>query len=131
MDAKKRSLERAFALILLSVLVGCMTGCVTRLGDFSVMSTGVPQYPKMDSAPVMSHVTGRDGRFWLLFIPFGSAPIVEDAVDDCQDQGPGDFVERARIHYRWWTALLFSYEKYTCTGDVRDSKYGKRQVVPD
>lgn len=99
-----------------------LTGCVSRIGDFSIVSTGAPQYDSMDSAPMQKTVRGKDSRLWFLFIPFGGAPNIKEAVDQCLDLGKGDFMERARFTSTGWTIILFSYGSITCTGDVGNSK---------
>ena len=104
------------------VLVSLSSGCATRLGEFSVVATGAPQYDSMSTAEMKSRVQGNDGRLWFLFLPLGPAPDFEDAVDDCLDEGKGDFIERARFHSTFWTTLLVSYEGFRCTGDVGNSK---------
>jgi len=107
------------------------TGCTTRIGDFSVASTGTPQYSKMLNAPVRQNQKGDDGRFWFLFIPFGSAPSLEDAVDDCLDEGGGDYIERVRLYSEWWTVLLFSGGKFEVVGDVGNTKAGNYGQATD
>ena len=109
-------------LLALTMLLG--TGCSTRIGDFSVVSTGTPQYNKMNDAPVRQSVKGDDGRVWFLFIPLGGAPSLEEAVDDCLDEGQGDYIERARFYSTWWSVLLFSGSGYEVIGDVGNSKAG-------
>lgn len=123
-NAMKRPIPRApmAVLLLLTMLIG--TGCSTRIGDFSVVSTGTPQYNKMNNAPVRQSVKGDDGRVWFLFIPFGGTPSLEEAVDDCLDNGQGDYIERARFYSKWWTVLLFSGGGYEVIGDVGNSKAG-------
>ncbi len=109
-------------LLMMTMLIG--VGCSTRIGDFSVVSTGTPQYNKMNDAPVRQSVKGEDGRVWFLFIPFGGAPSLEEAVDDCLDEGQGDYIERARFYSTWWSVLLFSGGGYKVVGDVGNSKAG-------
>ena len=109
----------AFALVGFTSLA---SGCASRIGEFSVVATGAPQYNTMSTAPLKSQVQGSNGRLWLLFLPLGGAPNFKDAVDDCLDVGKGDFIERARFHRTWWSTLLVSYEGYRCTGDVGNSK---------
>lgn len=109
---------------LLLVATATAVGCTTRIGDFSVVSTGTPQYNKMNDAPVRQSVKGSDSRVWFLFIPFGGSPSLEEAVDDCLDEGQGDYIERARFYSKWWSVLLFSGGGYEVVGDVGNSKAG-------
>jgi hypothetical protein len=105
------------------VVVGVLcAGCRTRIGDFSVISTGAPQYDSMDEAPMTKTVEGKDARFWFLFIPFGGPPNMKEAVDCCLDNGNGDFIERARLYQMGWSIILFSYGGFYVVGDVGNSK---------
>lgn len=112
----------AAGLVLAGILLSA--GCSTRIGDFSVITTGAPQYRTMDKAPIVQTVGGSDGRAWLLFIPLGKAPRIDEALDVCLDKANGDFMERARIYYRRWSIILFSYGGYTVVGDVGNSRGG-------
>ena len=108
---------------MICLLLAFSAGCSTRIGDFSVLSTGAPQYDSMAEAPIIQSVTGEDGRGWFLFIPLGAAPNMKEAVHQCLDKGNGDFMERARIYSTCWTFFgLFSYEGYKVVGDVGNSK---------
>lgn len=103
------------------------SACTTRIGDFSMMSTGTPQYAAIDEAPITRTVEATDGRVWFLFIPLGGAPNLEEAVDRVMDEGNGDFLERVRLYTKRWSIGLFSYGAYTVIADVGDSK--RAQVV--
>lgn len=114
-------------LLLAALLIGTMfstAGCSTRIGDFSFISTGTPQYTKMTNAPVKQRITGSDSRMWFLFIPLGGKPSLEEAVDRCLDKGRGDYIERARFYSTRWSLLLISSGGYKVVGDVGNSKAG-------
>jgi hypothetical protein len=98
------------------------TGCTTRIGDFSLISTGTPQYANMNRCEVTRTVAEADGRLWFLFIPLSTKPTLEEAVDRCMDEGRGDHIERARFYTTHWTIGLFSYGSYKVIGDVADSR---------
>lgn len=100
-----------------------VSGCTTRLGDFSVIATGAPQYDRMDSAPMQPSVEATSSRVWFLCFPLGGAPNVKEAVDKCLDKANGDFMERARIYTTDWSLLLISYGAFTVHGEVGNSKY--------
>jgi hypothetical protein len=101
------------------------SACTTRIGDFSMMSTGTPQYAAIDKAPIKRTVEASDGRLWFLFIPLGGAPNLEEAVDRVMDEGNGDFLERVRLYSKHWTIGLFSYGAYSVIADVGDSRHGQ------
>ena len=90
----------ALALMLLS-------GCATRLGDMSVISTRNVSLDEvdLDSLPQVKGVTGKDSKFIFLFIPFG-VPHLEDAIDDALDKGDGDVMVDAIVHRQGWWFLI-------------------------
>jgi hypothetical protein len=99
------------------------SGCTTRLGDFSVIATGAPQYDRMDNAPMQPSVEATSSRVWFLCFPLGGAPNVKEALDKCLDKANGDFMERARIYTTDWSILLFSYGSFRVHGEVGNSKF--------
>ena len=126
-----RSLRSVLLLLALFGLFAA-TGCKTRVGDFSLLSTGTPSYSRMEDATIERQVKGSDGRMNLLFlIPLGSAPSVEEAVDKALDKGHGDFLERVRIYRIRWSVILFGYEGYRVIADVGNSRPTRgSRVVP-
>jgi hypothetical protein len=114
----------------MAMLIATSSGCRTRIGDFSIVSTGSPQYHKMANAPVNHGVEGSDSRVWFLFLPIGGAPTLEAAVDSCMDKGKGDYIERARFYRKRWSILLFSGDGYVVKGDVGNSKAGNTGSAP-
>lgn len=115
---------RLFLGATLSLWMLMAAGCASRMGDFSFISTGTPQYSKMDSATIKQGCEGSDSRLWVLFIPLGSAPSLDEAVDNCMDDGRGDYIERARLYATTWSIGLFSSSGYKVIGDVGNSKSG-------
>ncbi len=109
----------------LALALAATAACARRIGDFSMVSTGDPQYSGMKSATFVNNVEGTDSRFWILFIPLGSEPNLKEAVDRCLDKGKGDFIERARFYETGWTLIAVSYGNFSCVGDVGNSKPGK------
>lgn len=126
-------MNRLSILRLVSVALVAMlaSACTSRIGDFSIMSTGTPQYASMANAPTTQSVEASDGRFWFLFIPFDSTPSLEEAVDRAMDEGNGDFLERVRLYSTAWTLLLISYDSYSVKADVGNSKGGHSAPAED
>ena len=58
----------------LVILVILMTGCATRIGDFTVLSTKNVDMSRLGELDRSSRVTGEDRRTW-------SVPSMEEAVD--------------------------------------------------
>lgn len=98
-------------------------GCASRLGDFTLLSSKTVEISRVDLKKVTYSrgIEGSDGRFWFLFIPFGNAPSLEEAVDAALENGNGDFMTSAVIHRTSWTIILFSWESYAVSGDVASS----------
>ena len=116
-------------LVVLSLLFFCGIGCTTKIADFSIVSTGAPQYSTMGNVETHKKQKGKDSRLWLLFIPLTSAPTINEAIDRCKDKaGGGDYLERARIYETGWSILVLSYGKYTVIADVGYSKVPQQPV---
>ena len=95
------------------------SGCATRLGDFTIISSKNVEISRVDLKTVQykRNIQGSDGRFWFIFIPFGGAPNIENAVTDACNEGEGDFVTSATIYrISWW--FIFGWESYEVEGDV-------------
>jgi hypothetical protein len=99
------------------------TGCTTEQGRFTILSTHDVEMSRVDlkHAPTQHDVSESDGRAWFLFIPLGTTPTVNNAIDKCLKEGRGDFMTSARVKSTWWTILIFSWESYRVTGDVANS----------
>ena len=113
----------------LSLWMLIAAGCATRMGDFSIISTGTPQYGNMSNARIQQGCEGSDSRLWFLFIPLSSAASLDEAVDNCMDEGRGDYIERARLYKTSWSCLLFSGSGYRVVGDVGNSKSGSASTA--
>jgi len=99
------------------------SSCTIRHGDFTVLSTKNVEISRVDLKQIdfTRNVEGTDGRFSLLFIPFGAKPIMEEAVDSCIEKGGGDFMTSAKIYHTDWSVILFGWEQWKVKGDVGDS----------
>ena len=113
------------------VMAGVLSGCATRIGDFSLISTGTPQYASMEHCKIQRGVEGKDGRLWFTILPLGGKPDLKEAVDCCIDEGSGDFLERARFYSTGWTIGIFSYGGYKVIGDVGNSRAPLPEVAPE
>lgn len=92
---------------LTAIALMLLTGCATRLGDMSVISTRNVTLDRvdLDSLPQVKGVTGKDSKFMFLFIPLGF-PHLEDAIDDALDKGGGDVMVDAVVHRQGWWFLI-------------------------
>ena len=123
-----RSRLKALALMIVAALG---TACVTDQGTLTLLSTRNVELSRIDLKHVQfdRNVQGSDGRFWFLFIPFGRAPTMGRAIDDCLTAGRGDFMTSARVTSMWWTILICGWESFRVAGDVGESLgQGAREV---
>jgi hypothetical protein len=104
----------------LALLAVLAAGCTSEQGRFTVISTKNVDFGRVDTRRdvVERQRSESDGRLWILFIPFGRAPTVAKTVDNCLEEGKGDFLVNAQVTSFWWTLLLVSWESYTTTADV-------------
>lgn len=92
------------AVIVLALLSDGSSGCMTRVGDMTMISSRNVNLDKVDvdKLPQTRGVVGTDRHFVLFFIPFG-VPHIKDAVDDALDKGNGDLMTDV-VFYQggWW-----------------------------
>src|SRR6185503_19750221 len=114
--------------ILAMVAIAMFSGCANRMGNFTVLSTKNCDLNDMnaESNLVQSGVEGSSGRLWILFIPFGPEPEIEEAVDECLNRQNCDYLKNAVVYHVDWTALLFGYDGWTVKGDICRSGKGKK-----
>ena len=105
-----------------------MTGCVTRLGDLSVMSN------RNMTAPIVKgpRVNGTDCVWHVLGIPFGN-PNIEAATDDAMRDDPqAEFLTDVTLKASAWSALLLGQSCYEVEGTLarpQVSGYGMQGPV--
>ena len=99
---KKRAQTKMREIVLIISFLIILTSCTQNIGEFSIVSTGTPQYAQMAKVPTTKSVKASDGRLSVLFIPLGGKPSLKDAVNKCLDKGKGDFIERVRINESYY-----------------------------
>ena len=123
---------RKFCIIL--ALAALCFGCSLRQTGFTIISTKNVELSSIDlkETNVVRNQSGRDSRLWLLFIPLSGNPKLEDAVNECLENGKGDFIINPVVRSTGWSLLLFSYGGWHITGDVGNSLAGKtpEQRIP-
>jgi len=111
-------MKKLIVAAIVSFVLLLTSGCATRMGDLSVVSTQLAELDgvNLNEAPTTRHVTGQSKKFVFLFIPFG-IPHLEDAVDDALIKGNGDVLTDASVHRTgWW--FLIGQVGWKVTGDV-------------
>lgn len=108
-------------------------GCTVRQADFTLLSTKTVEISRVDLKRIqlIRNQEGQDGRLWFLFIPLGTSPKLESAVDQCLESGGGDFMTSAVISRKWWTLLLLTYGAWHVKGDVGNSISYPAGDLPD
>ncbi len=108
-------------------------GCTIRHADFTVLSNKNVEISRVDLKRIqlVRNQEGRDGRLWFLIFPLGMSPTLEEAVDQCLEDGGGDFMTSAVISRKWWSFILFSYGAWYIKGDVGNSLSYASGDLPD
>lgn len=103
-------------LFVLIIVILSITGCVTRMLDFTVVSNKNVDMKIKDTAKG-SRVTGEDHVWWILSIPLGT-PSLEEAVDRAiESAGPGyDALMDGVIYSEFYFYLLAARSGYKVVG---------------
>ncbi len=86
MDNKK---SFVFKLAVLIGIAALSTGCITRLGSFTVLSTRNIDWSRAGEFQRGSKVDGKDIMHMIVFIPTKLNITIEEAVDNALDKVPG------------------------------------------
>lgn len=106
-------------LLLLMFALLSLTACSTHIGNFSALATGTYRGENIDGKHLVKHnAEGSSCRTWFLFIPFGAAPKVDQAVSEALSQMNGDILTNSRLYETWWSIFLFSGGCYKIEGDA-------------
>lgn len=98
----------------------CATSCVTRLTDFTVLSTKNVDLSRMGEYKRQStRVTGTDMRHVLIFIPLG-LPNAKEAIDRAIESTPGGIalVDGVIEHHFWYIPYIYGQVSYVAEGTV-------------
>jgi hypothetical protein len=120
--------NKILAVAILALCFAFISGCTSLVGRLTLVSTKQPQYERVGSATIVKDVKASDSRLWFLFIPLGTSPNYQIALDDCLRKGEGDFMVNARFYESWWSVILFSYGSIVVEGDVGNSR-GREQIL--
>lgn len=98
-------------------------GCTQRIIDFTIISSKQMNM-KIDESGKGERVVGKDGVYWITFIPLG-IPNLKEAVDRAiESAGPGyDALIDGVIYAENWWAVVTGYNGYKVEGTpVKSSK---------
>jgi hypothetical protein len=110
--------KRFVFLTLVVFLVIAVTGCVTRLVDFTIISTKNIDLAKGASFERgKSRVEGEDNVYIIIFIPTGT-PNIKEAVDRAIESVPGAIALLDGVLYSkaWWIPYIFGKSTYVVEG---------------
>lgn len=118
---------RAALFVLAVTVTTALAGCTLRLADLTVVSTRDVSLDRkdLDRLPRTPRVRGEDTAFWFL-IPleeFGiGVPHLGDAVDEALQNGGGDVMTDAVVHYSSYWLVLFGWSSIAVEGDVIETQ---------
>jgi predicted small secreted protein len=107
------------ALICLSSLI--LSSCVTRHGDFSVLSNKIVRLSEfeLDKADRTKNVVGKDVMHIICFIPTKGNISLEEALDNALEKGDGDVMTDAVIKsYGFYIPYIYGQMGWVVKGDV-------------
>ncbi len=100
-----------------------LSGCMTRIMDFTVLSTKSVDIPGKRGP----RVTGEDVDPIIIFIPAGQ-PNVKTAVDNALEKGNGDVLLDAVIYNKfWWIPYVYGEAGFVVEGTVLDTRQASKQ----
>lgn len=111
-----KKILQGITLSLAAALVLALTGCKTRLTDFTVLSSKNVDFSKKDTfkrGP--NRVTGVDEAYIIIFIPTG-IPNIKTAIDRAIEGVPGAvaLVDGVLYAENWW--FIFGANSYIVEG---------------
>lgn len=122
-----------FACIVVFCLVNvvCLSGCTRLVANLSIASTSPDlNFAAIPGTILNKSVEATEGRLWFLFIPLGSTPSLQEAIQNAMNEGKGDYLANCRVYRTAWSILLFSYANYEVITDVGNSKAARPPSGP-
>jgi hypothetical protein len=95
------------------------TGCMTRVGDMTMLSTRNVNLDRLDidKLPQQKNITGEDSVVVLLGIPLGQ-PHLKNAVDNALDKGNGDLMTDVVLSAGGWSIFIIGQATLEVKGTV-------------
>lgn len=107
--------------LFLPLLIIVFSGCTQRLGDLTIASTKNVAFTREGGIGTqyveVGDCEGRDFDYLIVFIPTGT-PNIEDAADNCLDNGDGDLMTNVVLRSRFIYFVLGAQTGYLVEGDV-------------
>jgi hypothetical protein len=93
------------------------TGCTDTVARLAIASTKTTDFSQ-NHYRAATQASADDGRLWLLVLPLGGAPSIEDAINHLLQKYNGDYLTDTKVDETWWSLLLVSWGSVSVTGDV-------------
>jgi hypothetical protein len=115
----KKKIVPGMPLALLA-LVFLLAGCVTRLGDFTLLASRNVEYSRMGEFKIsQDRVTGKDGLMFILGIKVKRQIDLEQALENAIDKIPGCVaLADVTLSLRELNFLLWQTHTYVVTGNA-------------
>lgn len=107
---------RKQAILIIALIL--FSGCTTRLGDFTVISTKTIDWSRSNTLKKAKvRVDGEDIAHWIIFLPTGS-PTIDEAVDNAIESIPGAvaLIDAALYSRFWWIPYIYGQQGYIIEG---------------
>ena len=110
-------MKQLFLMVTLMALV-MMTGCVNRVGDFTIASTKNIDIKKtLHTVDTRHRVTGIDKKHYFLFIPLG-IPNLKEAMDNAEEKAPACVgLSDVTVKYGEWWILIYGQQWFEIEGN--------------
>jgi len=105
---------------LVCVCVSLLSGCATRIGDFTVLSTKNMDFNSPDGfvTQVGRRVTGEDKQHFILFFPVTGAANMKEATDAAIQRVPGAVgLSNVVLYHTGMWLILYGNAGYRVEGD--------------
>lgn len=111
-----RKLKAMLRIVAVVLVMGSLTGCGGRLGDFTFLTSKQFNVP-VNSMQKGARVTGEDCATQILFIPIGHVyPNVKTAIDQAIEKEGANALIDATVEWSHIWLLLFGNNCLTVTG---------------
>ena len=104
-----------------ALFAALLSGCATRIGDFTVLSTKNMDLNSSDGFTTQTgkRVTGSDVQHWVLFFPVTGMANMKQATDNAIQSAPGAVGLSNVVLYNTsvWIPLLYANGGYRIEGD--------------
>jgi len=125
-----KTISKLGTLVVAVIVAGLLSGCETRITDFTLLSTKNIDLANASSLKrVSTRVRGEDSALFILFIPTGF-PQVKDAVDKALEGTPGAvaLVDGVVKNRGWW--FIFGQVGFVVEGTPLIDPTLTGQVLP-